>query len=247
MSDPVNPGAGQVVVVGGTSGLGLEVATRYAAMGRQVVISGRNLDRTTSVAAGLSHPGRTPVRPVALDLAVPAGIDAAFDAALDGADTVGRLVLAAIERDDNSVAKFDADRAGRLMTIKLVGYLCVVHALLGRMTEDTSIVVFGGQAAQRPYPGSTTISTVNGGVVGMVNTLASELAPIRVNGIHPGIVGDSPYWRDRPPQAREAIRSRTPTGRLVTMAQVTDTVAFLLENPGINGVNLAVDGGWLLR
>jgi len=243
MSDPVDPVAGQVVVIGGTSGLGLEVATRYVALGREVVISGRSLDRTTAVAADLSHAGSVPVRPVAVDLAAPAGINAA----LDGVGTVGHLVLAAIERDDNSVAKFDADRAGRLMTIKLVGYLSVVHALLGRMTQDTSIVVFGGQAAQRPYPGSTTISTVNGGVVGMVNTLASELAPIRVNGIHPGIVGDSPYWRDRPPQALEAIRSRTPTGRLVTMAQVTDTVAFLLENPGINGVNLAVDGGWLLR
>ena len=47
-------------------------------------------------------------------------------------------------------------------------------------------------ARLRPYPGSTTVSAINAGVVGMVRTLSVELAPIRVNSIHPGIVGDSP-------------------------------------------------------
>ena len=107
-------------------------------------------------------------------------------------------------------------------------------------------MLFGGQALNRPYPGSTTVSTVNGGVVGMVHTLAFEIAPVRVNAIHPGIVGDSPYWSARPPEVLEAVRKRTPTGRLVTMADIVGSVVFLLENPGVNGQNLAVDGGWLL-
>jgi NAD(P)-dependent dehydrogenase (short-subunit alcohol dehydrogenase family) len=80
----------------------------------------------------------------------------------------------------------------------------------------------------------------------MVHTLATELGPIRVNAIHPGIVGDSPYWSVRPPEVLEAVRKRTPTGRLVTMRDVVGAVAFLLENRSVNGVNLAVDGGWLL-
>ena len=54
------------------------------------------------------------------------------------------------------------------------------------MRDESAIVIFGGRAKDRPYPGSTTISTVNGGVVGMVNAMAVELAPIRVNGLHPG-------------------------------------------------------------
>ena len=115
-----------------------------------------------------------------------------------------------------------------------------------RLTEDASILVFGGLALRRPYPGSTTVTTVNGGVVGLVHTLAVELAPVRVNGIHPGIVGDSPYWEGKE-AALEATRARTPLGRLVTMAEVADASIFLLENGAVNGVNLDVDGGWLLR
>jgi NAD(P)-dependent dehydrogenase (short-subunit alcohol dehydrogenase family) len=90
------------------------------------------------------------------------------------------------------------------------------------------------------------VTTVNGGVTGLVHTLAVELAPRRVNGIHPGIVGDSPYWAGKD-AALERTRERTPLGRLVTMDEVVDASIFLLENGGVNGVNLDVDGGWLLK
>ena len=115
-----------------------------------------------------------------------------------------------------------------------------------RLTADASILLFGGLALRRPYAGSTTVTSVNGGVIGLVHTLAVELAPRRVNGIHPGIVGDSPYWAEK--QATlDAILARTPLGRLVTMDEVVDASIFLLENGAVNGVNLDVDGGWLLR
>ena len=152
-----------------------------------------------------------------------------------------------IARDENTVAGYDVAASLHLVTLKLVGYLEVVHALLGRLSRDGSIVVFGGLAKDRPYPGSVTVSTVNGGVLGMINVLATELAPIRVNAIHPGIVGDSPYWAAKPPAVLDAVRTRTPTGRLVTMADIVDAVVFLLENRSVNAANLAVDGGTLLR
>ena len=100
------------------------------------------------------------------------------------------------------------------------------------MDDDSSVVLFGGRAKDRPYPGSITVSTVNGGVVGLVNALALELAPIRVNALHPGIVGDSPFWADKPPDVLDGYVSRTPTGRLATMADIVDAVDFLLENRG---------------
>ena len=228
--------SGSVVVIGGTSGLGREVAAHYAKLGRDVVLSGRDIDRATLVATEIG--GST--RAVALDLARPREIAEA----LADVGPVGHLVVAAIDRDHNTAAEYDLDGAVHLVTLKLVGYTEVVHALLPRLAGDASIVLFGGQALNRPYPGSTTVSTVNGGVVGMVHTLATELAPIRVNGIHPGIVGDSPYWRGKP---LDAVVSRTPTGRLVTMDEITQAVVFLLENGGVNGQNLAVDGGWLLK
>jgi len=160
---------------------------------------------------------------------------------------VDRLVLAAIERDENSARDYDVARALRLVTLKLVGYTEVVHALLDRLTADASIVLFGGLALRRPYPGSTTITTVNGGISGLVRTLAVELAPIRVNALHPGIVGDSPAWEGKPPAVLENVRARTPTGRLATMDDVAGAAEFLLENRSANGVNLEIDGGWLLQ
>jgi NAD(P)-dependent dehydrogenase (short-subunit alcohol dehydrogenase family) len=72
------------------------------------------------------------------------------------------------------------------------------------------------------------------------------LAPLRVNALHPGVVGDSPYWAKKPPEVLERLQARTPIGRLVTIADVVDAAGFLLENRGINGVNLILDGGWLL-
>jgi NAD(P)-dependent dehydrogenase (short-subunit alcohol dehydrogenase family) len=229
---------GAVVVVGGTSGMGREVATHYAGQGREVVISGRDAERAKAVAAEIG--GHTSC--VALDLSEPEAIAGG----LAGIGRVEHLVVAAIERDENTARDYDLSRAIRLATLKLVGYTEVVHTLLDRMGDASSIVLFGGLAKDRPYPGSTTVSTVNGGIATMVHTLAVELAPIRVNAVHPAIVGDSPYWSGKPEPVLEAFRSRTPLGRLVRMHEVVGAVVFLLENHAVTGVNLPVDGGWLL-
>jgi NAD(P)-dependent dehydrogenase (short-subunit alcohol dehydrogenase family) len=229
--------AGAAVVVGGTSGIGLRLAEALAGKGREVVITGRNDERAAAIAADL--PGTA--RGLGLDLAEPTAIADR----LAGVGTVDRLVLAAIERDRNTVREFDVESAVRLATLKLVGYTEVVHALVERLAADASILVFGGLALERPYPGSTMVTAVNGGVTGLVRTLALQLAPIRVNGIHPGIVGDTPEWADKP-AAVEAVIARTPLGRTVTTDEVVDASIFLLDNGGVNGITLQVDGGWLL-
>jgi NAD(P)-dependent dehydrogenase (short-subunit alcohol dehydrogenase family) len=237
MVRPVSTGA--VVIVGGTSGIGLRLAERYAAHERDVVITGRDAERAAACARGVGDR----VAACALDLAEPHELAGR----LAGIGAVDHLVLAAIERDENSARDYDVARALRLVTLKLVGYTEVVHALLDRLTADASILLFGGLALRRPYPGSTTITTVNGGISGLVRTLAVELAPIRVNALHPGIVGDSPAWEGKPPAMLENVRARTPTGRLATMDDVAGAAQFLLENRSVNGVNLEIDGGWLLQ
>ena len=133
-----------------------------------------------------------------------------------------------------------------LVTMKLIGYTTTVHTLLDRLSTAGSVVLFGGLAKERPYPGSTTVSTVNGGVSGLVRTLAVQLAPLRVNALHPGIVGDSPFWSGKD-AATAAVRDRTPTGRNVAMADIVDAVDFLIRNRSVNGIDLFVDGGWLLQ
>jgi NAD(P)-dependent dehydrogenase (short-subunit alcohol dehydrogenase family) len=228
----------RTVVIGGSSGIGLEVARTRAERGDEVVLTSRDPDRAKQVAAsvGASATG------LALDLNDTHGLADA----LSEVGEVDRLVVAAIERDQNTIAEYDADRATRLAVLKLVGYTEVVHALLPRMGPESSVVLFGGRAKDRPYPGSITVSTVNGGIVGRVNALALEMAPSRGNALHPGIVGDSPFWADKPAGVLEGYVSRTPTGRLASMADIVGAVDFLLENPAVNATNLYVDGGWLV-
>jgi NAD(P)-dependent dehydrogenase (short-subunit alcohol dehydrogenase family) len=228
---------GSVVIVGGTRGIGREIAREFAERGRPVVLTGRDEAHAQAVAAEIGGGARG----LALDLAQPREIAARLQAI----GPVEHLVLVAIDRDANSAREYDLERALALVTLKLVGYTETIHALLPRMGHDASILLFGGLAKDRPYPGSTTVSTINGGVSGMVHTLAVELGPIRVNAIHPGIVGDSPMWRDNATML-ESVTKRTPIGRPVTMAEIVSASLFLLENGGVSGVNLAVDGGWLL-
>ena len=230
-----------VLIVGGTAGLGLRLAERCAAAGQHVVITGRDLTRTQTVARAIEGP--RPVDALALDLALPEQIAER----LAGLGAVDRLVLAAVERDLNSVRNYDLQRAVRLVTLKLVGYTEVVHTLAARLTGDASIVLFGGLALRRPYPGSTTITTINGGVSGLVRTLAVELGPVRVNALHPGVVGDSPEWATKPAAVLDELSERSPLKRLATMDEVVDAAQFLLENGAVNGVNLEVDCGWLLQ
>ena len=225
------------LVVGGTAGIGAEIARSLALRGGNVIIAGRDRERARSVASTLG----TNVNGIAVDVSKPLEIAQA----LADVGNVRHLVITAIERDSNTVKDYDIPRAMNLVTMKLVGYTEVIHALHSRFAPNASIVLFGGLAKERPYPGSTTVTSVNGAVTSMVRTLATELAPMRVNAVHPGIVGDSPYWAGKSEALARTI-ARTPIGRLATMQEVAHAVLFLLDNEAVNGVNLNVDGGWLL-
>ena len=143
------------------------------------------------------------------------------------------------------LTKYNIASARYLVTMKLLGYTAVVSAMRDRLAEDGSIVMFGGRAKDRPYPGGMTVGTVNAGISGLVHALAVQLAPRRVNAIHPGIVGDSPYWSGNA-EFTGKVRQATPTGRNVTMEDIVDAVDFLIRNRSVNGIDLYVDGGWLV-
>jgi NAD(P)-dependent dehydrogenase (short-subunit alcohol dehydrogenase family) len=232
MSDRIH-----VVVIGGTSGIGRHVAESFAGRGCDVVITGRTEDRAKGVADEIG--GHT--RGLGLDLTIPEQIPAA----LADVHEVDRLVLTALERDHNTVREYRPADATRVLTMKLIGYTTVIHALAARMPAESAAVLLGGLAMHRPYPGSTTVTTANGGISALVRTLVTELAPIRFNALHPSLVADTPYWSDKP-DAREAVKARTPTKRSVTMQNCTEAITFLLENRSVNGVNLSIDGGELL-
>lgn len=229
---------GSVVVIGGSAGLGKAISQHYVDQGREVVLTSRDAARAESVAKEIGGSARG----LALDLNRPNEIASA----LSEVGPVQYVVVAAVERDENTIKDYKIDGATNLATLKLVGYPAVVNALLDKFTDDAAVVFFGGLAKDRPYPGSTMVSTVNGAMMTLINTLALELAPLRFNTIHPAVVGDSPYWAAKPAEVLDRIRSRTPTGRLVETVDIVHAVSFLLENRSVNAINLVVDGGSLL-
>jgi NAD(P)-dependent dehydrogenase (short-subunit alcohol dehydrogenase family) len=221
------------VVIGGSAGLGRFIATRFAARGDDVVITSRDAGRAAAVADEIEGN----VTGLAVDLSEPAGLESQL-ASIAGVD---HLVLTAISQFPNTLRELNVDEATASVVTKLVGYPEVVRLLHSRMTDGASVVLFGGVAKDRPYPGSTIVTTHNGGISALARTLAIEIAPHRVNALHPGVVGDSPKWSAMP--EHPAI-PRTPLGRLVTMTEIADATDFLLSNGGINGQDLTIDGGY---
>jgi len=222
------------LIVGGSGGLGGVIAQHFADRGDDVVITSRDKARAETVAAGIG----AGTRGLALDLARPETISAS----LADVTEVDNLVITAVGQAANTLAEFDITAAVAAVTMKLVGYAETVRVLRDRFNPGASVVLFGGLAKERPYPGSTIVTTFNAGITGLVKTLAVEMAPYRVNALHPGLIGDSPKWRDVPNPPHSA---QTPIGRLVTMAEIADATAFLLGNTGINAHDLYIDGGLL--
>jgi NAD(P)-dependent dehydrogenase (short-subunit alcohol dehydrogenase family) len=234
------PQAGDhVFVVGGASGIGFSVAKACAALGASVTVTGRDPDRGAQAAASIGAGGRF----VRLELLESDSIQRA----LEGATAIDHLVLTPVYPGNQSIREFDAEEAMRAVRVKLVAFPQVVHAALPRLKPTSSITLFGGLAKANPYPGSTMVSIANGGLLGMARTLAVELAPIRVNGISPGLVEDSPRWQARiaagAGAAVEAFKSRTPSRRLATVDDIVHGVLFLMDNRAANGIDLELDGG----
>ncbi|OON63031.1 short-chain dehydrogenase [Massilia sp. KIM] len=228
-----------IVIIGGTRGIGRELALACARRGDAVVIAGRDPARAADAAHDiLREAGHGSVRGIAADLGQPA----LLPAALSGIQGVRHLVIAGVERDHQSLAGYDVERALKLATVKMVGYAAAVAALRGRFAPGASVLLFGGISKDRPYPGSTTITSVNTGIDGLVRTMAQELSPHRCNAIHPGVVADSPFCA-----GNEAVlsmgRSMTLAGELPRMRDIVEGCLFLMNCQAANAVSLSLDGG----
>ena len=95
-------------------------------------------------------------------------------------------------------------------------------------------------------PGTARLAAVNGAVEALVRPLAAELAPIRVNGVSPGLV-DTPWWGALPEDDRRAYfaqaASQLPTRRVATAEDVADAVVLAATNRNLTGSIIETDGG----
>lgn len=232
--------AGTVMIIGGSSGIGLGIAHRCLADGAAVVIAGRSQERLDAASAGLGHPDR--VTAIQADIGDPAQLVELFEKA----ETLAHLVITAADLPYGPVTTLTEDQMMRAVRSKVTGPLLAAQQAAQRITGPGSITFTSGVAACRPAAGGALAAIVNGALESMVRALALELAPVRVNAISPGWV-DTPVWDHlATPEAKQArlteMATRLPAKRIGRPSDIANAVAFLISDDFVTGTVLHAEG-----
>lgn len=227
----------RVVVVGGTSGIGLAVAVAARSRGADVVVASRSPERAAEVLGDIPA--------VALDSTDGAQIEQAFA----GLGALDHLVCTAASGFPPGLFRAPEADVRALMEAKFWGQYRCARAAKDQIRAGGSIMLTSGIRSRRPLPGSGAFTVVNMAVEGMGRALALEIAPIRVNVLSPGVV-DTPVFDGFAPDARirhlEKAATQTTVGRVGTAGEVAELVLAVMTNGFVTGTVLDIDGGGLL-
>jgi NAD(P)-dependent dehydrogenase (short-subunit alcohol dehydrogenase family) len=226
-----------VVVVGGSSGIGLAVAGAASAAGARVTVASRRPDR-----AAEELPDATIVP---IDVTDDTSVEAAF--ARIGA--LDHLVCTAASGFPSGLFRAPAEDVRALMESKFWGQYRCARAAAPLIGPEGSITLTSGIRSRRPLPGLGAFTVVNTTVEGFGRALALELAPIRVNVVAPGTI-DTPVFDGLSPDARAQALERaakyTTVGRIGLPDEVADVFLMTLTNRFLTGAIIDIDGGGLL-
>jgi len=236
----------RVVVIGGSSGIGLETARLAMAAGASVTIAGRSENRLRLAIESLSSKHNTVAEPdrlrsVVADVTNESSIRNLFSGELH----VDHLFLSAgeLRPGGGDALASDVDGLRAILESRLLSVAHVVRHVRPKMASG-SITLMSGLYSTRPARGGAFAAAAVAAVEGMTRALALDLAPTRVNAVAPGLI-DTPLWNAFGSQ-REAILARgasLPVGRIGRPEEVADAVLFLMGNGFVTGTVLAIDGG----
>ena len=232
----------RVVVIGGSSGMGLAAAKMAASEGATVVIASRSAEKLQRAKAQIQ--GNVEVFTV--DVTQEGSVKEFFS-------KVGEFNHLTTPGNEAAMGRFldlDIQKAKAAFDSKFWGQYRAAKYGAPKMRPNGSITFFAGIWSQRPVLGGSVVTAINSAIEGLGRALALELAPIRVNTVSPGIV-DTPIYSGMTPEKREAmfkeIAASIPAKRIAKPEEIAQTVLYLMSNGYSTGNTLYVDGGTTLR
>ena len=232
----------RIIIVGGSSGMGLALAARLLEEGALVTIAGRSADRLAAARRDLEDHAK--LTTFAADISREEEVAALFRES----GPIDHIVSTAadIEGAYQLLPDFELAAAQRVVESKFYGPLMLAKYGAPRLPPSGSITYTSGVAAYRPAARGSVVAAVNAALEGLVRALAVELAPIRINAVSPGWV-DTPIWSfvagDAKLATLEAMAKRRPAGRVGRPDDIADAIRFLIGNGFTTGTILHVEGG----
>jgi len=232
----------RVVVVGGSSGIGLAVAQQAASQGAKVVIVSSNAERVQKAVECLGGEAQGQALNVSDEGAV-----ATFFAKVGSFDHL--VFTAGDSLHLHELAATDLQQARRAFELRYWSALAAVKYGSPHIRKGGSIVLTTGIAGQRPQKGWVIAASVCGTIEALTRALAVELAPIRVNAVSPGVVRTNLWQTMSAPERErlfESVGNTLPVGRVGEAPEIAQAYLFLMHEGFATGQIIVVDGGTLL-
>ena len=227
-----------VVIVGGSSGIGLATARQLLGAGLNVTIAGRNAQRLDEALRSVPR-----AKGIVMDAAKTETLNEIFS----GLGMFDHLVLAfGSGKGLGPFASVSLGEVRQSFEEKVFPQFAVAQAALPSLSTHGSITFISSVSAHAAMPRTAGISAANAAVATLVPILAVELLPLRVNGVSPGVI-DTPWWHFLPAEQRQTVfaeyAGKTPVGRVGTPDDVAKAVTFLITDDFMSGHVLLCDGG----
>jgi NAD(P)-dependent dehydrogenase (short-subunit alcohol dehydrogenase family) len=239
-SDTMSFDGQRVVIIGASAGIGEAAARAFAALGADVIITGRSKERLDQAALRIGHP----VQVAEFDATNGEALTAFFGAT----GTIDHLVLAASPGaiGVGPIAALDEGALRQAFDGKLFAHVKAIQAALPRLRRDGSVTIVTAASARSAFPGTAGLAAANGALEAIVAPLAVELAPLRVNAVSPGII-DTQWWNVMPQDQRQAYfdaaAAVTPVRRVGKPEDVAEAIVYLAGASFVTGTVLECTGG----
>jgi len=226
----------QVVIIGGSSGIGLAIAHLAKLEGANVTITGRSEEKL--------HRAKSELGEIKTAIADVTNVEELEQVFID-CDRIDHLVILGASLASGTILNTPLEELGRPINERLWGVIHTLRHALPKMV-DGSITLTSGLFASRPVAGMAVVAAAVGGIEAMTRGLALELAPIRVNAIAPGYI-DTPLlkaaFEDQYEQVVKTQATILPTQRIGTAEETAKAIFFLMTSGFITGESLHIDGG----